>query len=223
MIDFLRGWTVNIVTLVIFIVLLEILVPSGKMKKFINLVSGFLIMITLITPFLKFINKDVDLKDLEFTESVQINQKDIEQKSKLLSKNQSNQVIEVYRQKIIGQLETYLKKEENIEDVKADISVDEDSGSGKYGEISRVYINLKIKGDKKGIDKVKSIEKIQIKSNGEIKVGNNQNMNINDEQEQKTKKTEDNVDSKLKNRLENKINELLGVSKENIIITQQYE
>jgi len=33
MIDFLRNWVVNIVTLVVFVMLIEMMLPSGKVKK----------------------------------------------------------------------------------------------------------------------------------------------------------------------------------------------
>lgn len=39
MIDFLRNWVVNIVTLVVFVMLIEMMLPSGKVKK--NCKSGY--------------------------------------------------------------------------------------------------------------------------------------------------------------------------------------
>lgn len=230
MIEFLRGWAINIVTLVIFIVLLEILVPSGKMKKYINLVSGFLIMITLITPFLKFIQKEHDLKGLEFSETVNINKIDIDQKSKLLGKNQSKQIIEVYRQKIINQLESYVEQNEDIESVKADVTVDEDSSSEKYGEIKRVYMSLNLKSQEESNSEIKIIPKVE-----KIQVGSGSGIWISNAHQIRESKTEENnmesqnadskniegskIDSRLNAQLKNKINELLGVEEENIIIT----
>jgi len=48
MIDFLRNWVVNIVTLVVFVMLIEMMLPSGKVKKIVNLVTGFILVIGLI-------------------------------------------------------------------------------------------------------------------------------------------------------------------------------
>ncbi|HEY9061316.1 MAG TPA: stage III sporulation protein AF [Pseudobacteroides sp.] len=232
MIEFLRGWTINIVTLVIFIVLLEILVPSGKMKKYINLISGFLIMITLITPFLKFIQKEQDLKGLEFSETVNINKIDIDQKSKLLSKNQSKQIIEVYRQKIITQLESYIKQNEEIESVKADVTVDEDSSSEKYGEIKRVYMSLNLKKSREEsnteIKMIPKVEKIQVGPGSGIWISNAHQIskskteyeNNVESQSVDSKNIEGSkIDNRLNAQLKKKINELLGVEEENIIIT----
>jgi stage III sporulation protein AF len=231
MVEFLRGWAINIVTLVIFIVLLEILVPSGKMNKYINLISGFLIMITLITPFLKFLQKDSDLKGLELSETININKMDIAEKSKLLGKSQSRQVIEVYRQKIINQLENYVKQNEEVESVNADVIVDEDSDSEKYGEIKRIYMSLNLK-DKvdgnKAVKMIPKVEKIQVGPGSGIWISNAHQINNSNTEEEKNMESKDvdsknvvskNIDSKLNTQLKNKINELLGVEKENIIIT----
>ena len=46
--EFLKSWVLNIVMLAIFIALLEIIVPSGKIKKFVNLISGFILILSLI-------------------------------------------------------------------------------------------------------------------------------------------------------------------------------
>jgi len=223
MIEFLRGWTINIVTLVIFIVLLEILIPSGRMKKYINLISGFLIMIALITPFLKFIQKDADLKGLELVETININKMDIDRKSKVLGNSQSKQVIEVYRQKIIAQLESYAKQNDEIESVKADVIIDEDPDSQKYGEIKRIYMSLNTKDkneNARAVSIIPRVEKIQVGPGSEISITNT-------DQRNKLSKGIDNsnennvVDSKLDTYLKNQINELLGVKKENIVITCQ--
>ena len=228
MIEFLRGWAINIVTLVIFIVLLEILVPSGRMKKYINLISGFLIMITLITPILKFIEKESDLKGLELFETININKMDIDKKSKVLSKSQSEQVIEVYRQKIISQLESYAAQNDEIESVKADVIVDEDLNSEKYGEIKRVYLSLNTKDEEdaaQSVSMIPKVEKIQVGPGSGISIANIHQTN---KRSAKTDKavtnnavTNNAVDSKLDTHLKDKINELLGVKKEDIIITCQ--
>jgi stage III sporulation protein AF len=52
MIEFLKSWVLNIATIAILLVLIEILIPSGKTKKLVNLISGFLLLITIIQPYI---------------------------------------------------------------------------------------------------------------------------------------------------------------------------
>lgn len=223
MIEFLKGWTLNIVTLVIFIVLLEILIPSGRMKKYINLISGFIIMIALITPVLKLIQKDDDLKAFELFETVNIGKMDIDTKSNVLSDSQSKQVVEVYRQKIIAQLESYAEQNDDIESVNADVIIDEDPNSQKYGEIKRVYMNLVMKDkneDARAVSIIPRVEKIQVGPGSKISIAN---VDQRDRISNGTDNSIENnvVDSKLDAYMKDQINELLGVKKENIVITCQ--
>jgi stage III sporulation protein AF len=57
---FLKEWILNIVTLSIFIILIEILIPSGKIKKVVNLVTGFILVIALINPILSLFKMDME-------------------------------------------------------------------------------------------------------------------------------------------------------------------
>jgi len=223
MIEFLKGWTLNIVTLVIFIVLLEILIPSGRMKKYINLISGFIIMIALITPVLKLIQKDDDLKAFELFETINISKMDIDSKSKVLSGSQSKQVMEVYRQRIIAQLESYAEQNDEIDSVNADVIIDEDPNSQKYGEIKRIYMNLVMKDkdeNARAVSIIPRVEKIQVGPGSKISIANTDQMDrISNESDNSIENNV--VDSKLDAYIKEQINELLGVKKENIVITCQ--
>lgn len=53
MLEFLRSWIINIVTISLILILFEIIVPSGKIKKIITLVSGFVLLIAVVNPFLQ--------------------------------------------------------------------------------------------------------------------------------------------------------------------------
>lgn len=203
MLDFLKGWVLNIVTLVMFIVLLEILIPSGKIKKFVNLISGFVLIIAIISPMLGLFNKGIDLKEFHMSSSNFIDRKEIEAKSRILKEQQMKQITEVYRKKLIRQLEETTKEIKGVADVQADVLIDEDYKSSSFGEIKRVYLNLKL-GDKgTGIKPVARIEKVEIGNGGKADSGNKE------------------IDVELKKTIENKINKSFGVQSENIVISLQ--
>jgi stage III sporulation protein AF len=200
MIGFLREWIVGIVTLVIFLLLIEIIVPSGKTKKFVNLISGFVLMIALINPFLKFSKMDIDLKSFQFSQSNYINKKDIEQKSKVMNDKQMKQISAVYRENIIRQLEDGVKGVKGISDVKADVIINEDYKSQAFGEVKRVYLSIKPEESK---DKVKPVKKVK-----KVSIGD----------DVKPKEDADKINSKLKGQIEEIVTRFLGVEKENIVI-----
>ena len=230
MIDFLKDWCINIVTLVIFIVLLEMLLPSGKMKKMINLVSGLILVIALINPVLGLMKKGVDLEDYQMANSNFIDKKEIMVNSEVLKEAQTRQITNVYRSKIISQLEGIAKEVKGVLDAKADVIINEDYRDENFGEVKKAYITLKLgeveadntskedKSDKEdktdGEDKtVKTIEPVKtVKSIGKVNVSTKKTVDSHE-------KSETRIDNKLKLKIENKIEKILNIQKENIIIS----
>lgn len=203
MIAFLRDWVVSIVTLVIFLILIEIIVPSGKTRKFVNLVSGFVLMIALINPFLKLSKTDIDLKGFQFSNSNYLSKKDIEEKSKVMNNMQMKQISAVYRENIINQLEEGVKGVKGVSDAKADVIINEDYKSKTFGEVKRVYLFIRPEENKSTIKPVKKVEKVSI--GGDVKP-----------KEEGVK-----INSKLESQLKERVIKFLGIERDNIVINLQ--
>lgn len=97
-IEFIKDWIVDIVYMSIFISFLEIVLPRGNMKRFIDMIIGFLIIIVVINPFIKFINKDIDIERNIFTNMNRFNIEYTENDS--IEDLQQNQITSVYINKI---------------------------------------------------------------------------------------------------------------------------
>ena len=201
MIEFIKSWVLNIVMLAIFIVLLEILVPSGKIKKFVNLISGFILIIAIINPVLGLINKDINIDTFFTADSNFIDRTQIEKDSKILNDEQMKQISELYRQKLIKQLEDSSKEVEGVSDASADIIINEDYNSSNFGDIKRAYISLKM--DNRENNTVKPIIKI-----GEVQIG----------AEKKPVNQGKKVDSAIRKKVEDKIYSQLGLQKDKLVI-----
>ncbi|MCX8129022.1 MAG: stage III sporulation protein AF [Clostridia bacterium] len=203
MVDFIRSWVFNVVTLVIFIVLIEILTPSGKTKKFISLVSGFILLVAILNPLLGIFDKGVDLKDIRISDSNFIDKQEIETSSKILNESQTKQIIKAYRKKLIGQLEDCTADIKGVSGVKADVLINEDINSKSFGEIKRAYFVL-VPGEKnEAIKPVAKVGRIQIKMGEEAE------------------KTSVPVDGETKKQIESRVNKIFGLEKENVVITVQ--
>lgn len=206
MIEFLKNWVLNIITLAILIVMLEIIMPSGKMKKFINLFSGFILIIAIINPVLGLFKNGINLNDFHISSGNFMARKEIEQKGKLLEEKQMKQITEAYRKKVIKQIEDSTREIDGIIDVKADLIINEDYKSQDFGEIRRVYLVLQT-GNKDGsISAVAPIKKVKIKSSEDL------NENVREKE----------VNSGIRKEIENRMNKL-GIHQDNIVISLQEE
>ena len=57
----LRHWIINIATVVLFITAVEMLLPNNNLKKYSKFVMGLILMVTLINPLIKLVDKDFNI------------------------------------------------------------------------------------------------------------------------------------------------------------------
>lgn len=201
MMDFLKSWVLNIVALGLLIVIFEIIVPSGKIKKFINLVAGFILIIAVINPFVTFFSKGFSFKDIQLTDSNVMDQKEMEQQSKNVDDKQKQQIVDVYRNKIKKRIEDTVKGMDGVSDAKANIVIEEDYESENFGGIISVSLEVVNAPSDKGIKPVNKVNKVEIGKDKEASVNKRE------------------VDKELKNKIEDKLSKLFDIEKNSIAIT----
>ena len=202
MLVFLKDWILNITALVLFLVVIEILMPSGRMKKYCGLVTGVILIIAIINPFLKLFNGNLNLEDIQVSNSNTIDRLEIEKNSKLLKDEEMKQITEVYRKKIIRQLEDNAMKSKGVVEAKGDVIINEDYNSDTFGEVKRAYLEITIAGENDEISPVVKVDEV----------------NIGKEKQQETSSSE--VEPKLRKQLEDNIINLFSLDRENIIISK---
>jgi stage III sporulation protein AF len=213
-VEFLKHWVLNIIALVMLIVLLEIIIPSGKTKKFVHLISGFILIIAIISPLLDLLAGDISVKDFEISTRYFIDRKEIEKKSRVLEDKHMKQITELYRKKIIEQIEQGAKQIDGIVHADGDVIINEDYKSSSFGEIKRVYLHVKLEPEEQGDRPVTEIKTEKIKIEGRGSSGKD-----NEDKEKMSGKEEKN--NVIKEKVEDKISETLAIQKENIAVTIQ--
>ncbi len=146
MLEFIKNWTVNIVTLVLFIVMIEMLLPKGRIKKYVNLLTGTILIIAIIEPFTGFFGRSFDFSAYQTAAAGTMDRKEIEKAGRLLEEEQVKQTIGIYRNRIIEQIERQAKEVEGVRGARADVIINEDHQSVTFGEIKRIYIEAEAEG-----------------------------------------------------------------------------
>ena len=223
MLAFLENWVFNIVILTILIILLEIILPSGKTRKFVKLISGFILIIALINPVLALFGKNFDFHGFEIAGSNYLDREEIVEKSRMLKESQMKEIAEVYRQKLIKQLEDRSEKLAGERRVTADVIINEDYTSESFGEIKRIYLYIGEAAKKDRIEPVAKVEKIEISKGSATDLdGAEDGKNaVNDESSSASGSTGAEVDQELKKSLEEEISRVFHVDSENIVISAQ--
>ena len=70
LIAFVRYWLQDIIMVFVIITIVEILLPNSNMRKYINMVVGFLIILVMISPFVQLLNPNYNI-DVNFGKTKQ--------------------------------------------------------------------------------------------------------------------------------------------------------
>lgn len=165
--ELLKLWVKDIAIIFVLISLIEIILPNDNMKRYIDMVTGLLVLTVIISPFVKFIQRDFSLDREVLNLAVQQINADYTADPKLLEL-QEKQIKDMY----IG-----IIKEEILELVNTSTECEIDS------------INLSIYEEEKNYGQIKEVEivlkKIKEQPNSEatIMVGKIEEIHIGDRKE----------------------------------------
>lgn len=136
-VEFLRSWVKDVAIIFIIISMIEILLPNNSMKRYIDMIIGFLVIIVIISPFIKLLNKDLDFEREVFKNNIEQNQ--LVYKDDLnLSSIQEEQIKEIYNTKIEEEIRTLVYETTGYIVDEVNINIYEDQSS--YGNIKDIEL-----------------------------------------------------------------------------------
>lgn len=138
--EFIFSWVKDIVLLFIIITLVDLVMPKGNMRRYINFVVGLLIIFTVVNPFINLSKIDFQLDREVF--------KNIDSQAKYdeaALNDQNNQIEVLYKDKLSADIKSYL--ESNTDYKISSISLDIHKGEDNFGNISHLDIYLGNQGE----------------------------------------------------------------------------
>lgn len=196
--DYISDWVKNIIIISTFLTLLEIILPNGNIKKYVDVLIALIIIIVIINPLIYFLSSDFNLKN-NMNSLYNINDESMEYFNNRNDINdiQKEQVIDEYISYIEIGIKEIIKNETNYEVVNIDLSLKENKN---YKEINSVSITLKQKDNKEDNESI-IINRIETVSIDRSVNKDHKTLNKDDE-----------------NTIKNLIKEHYNVSEENIFI-----
>ncbi len=172
MIEFLRNWVEQIAITIIIVSIFELILPDGKLKKYIKIILGVYVVFCIISPF-------VDNSLYSFDKLDEIDLSDYVENATLAENTTVNQesmdlrLQELYIQELENNIEAQVQ-EYGYNMSKCDIDADLNSSSENPG-IHSIKLELQEKG------RISNIESV------EINISNNTNIEEDQNNDQKTK------------------------------------
>ncbi|NMA86337.1 MAG: stage III sporulation protein AF, partial [Tissierellia bacterium] len=148
----------------ISISIVEIIIPNGNMKKYINMIIGFLIIFTIINPFIKLFQKDYNFNKNFYEkqiEGIDFLYRDNEE----LKEIQEEQIKSFYIGKFEQDLEELIAKSTDYQVERIQTTFNEGNGSEPLG-IKIFLIEGEKNMEKKNIIQIKKIQEVSIQEDG---------------------------------------------------------
>ncbi|QSQ10041.1 hypothetical protein H0A61_02433 [Koleobacter methoxysyntrophicus] len=161
MIEFLKNWIRSIVLIIFFAFLLEVFMPRSDLSRYIKVILGFLVIITVLSPVLSLFNLDFDFNQRIWAIKNDIEIQEITERGKSIQKDYNEQAIEQYKKGIVEQIKSHILDVVGLDESKIEINVEicEDIHDKDFGKLQGVEVIIDYsKKEEMGVKKIKPVE-----------------------------------------------------------------
>lgn len=138
----IKSWVVNIAAVAVLMILLDLLMPEGRLRKFSQLLTGFILMFVIINPILNLLGKGVPASFAGWSDETFLLSSQVRYKAGTLQEERNKQTLKLYRSMLLSDIQNRLESHEQVQKAEVDVVIHESTESEKYGQIRRLYIRL---------------------------------------------------------------------------------
>ncbi|AZR73546.1 stage III sporulation protein AF [Anoxybacter fermentans] len=162
MIEILKDWVRDLVIIVIFASLVEMLLPNSSIRKYLKIVISFFIFLTVLNPILSLIDSDFDVFYPFEDVSTKKEQQFIQHKGEAIKQHNRKLAITAFKRQLQQQIQALILTQPEVEKADVEVQVTE------KGQIQSVQISLSIVEERKSDPKDSEIKPVK---NVEISIG----------------------------------------------------
>lgn len=163
MIEMLKDWVRDLVIIVIFANLLEMLLPDSSMRKYLKLVMGFFILLTVLNPLLALLHADYQAFYPFTNLPGQKQQKVIQHQGEAMYQQNQEMAMAAFQQQLGQQMRGLILTQSEIQDAEVQVTSDE------KGNLQTVSIHIQILDENqkttissRRIDPIGSVDQVKI-------------------------------------------------------------
>lgn len=141
----IKSWAVNIAAVAVLMIILDLIMPEGRIRKFTQLLTGFVLMFVMINPVLGLFGKGVPASFAGWSDESLLLSSQVKSMTGSLQDERKKQTLELYRRMLLADIQNRLVGHEQIHEAEVDAVLNENMDSENYGQIRRLFINLTLK------------------------------------------------------------------------------
>lgn len=159
----IKAWLTSVLVTVIFMTVVDMILPSNNLKKYAKFVTGLIVIITILSPVFKIFNMQVRMEDYiaEYTTKLLDNESPVNNEE--IKKEINKKTIDAFKENLKKSIENYMYDSTGKKYQVTAINIVEDFNSIEFSkieylELKRIYGN----GD------IKPVENITIGEKGKV-------------------------------------------------------
>lgn len=160
----------NLVFLVLFVAYLEMLLPLRDFRKFMQVILGLFVMVTILNPLVSLFRQDFLPLDFELygrTEKQNGELRTILAQGRELQETTTEQARGTYIKHLEKQVEVLTRLIPGVATADAQVVLDDSASSQSFGAIDKVYLKIDLDEKKQVQSLIAPIEDIQIRTGGQ--------------------------------------------------------
>lgn len=162
MMDAISELVRNVTIIVLVAGFLEMLLPSGEIKRFVKAVLGLFILVSMLNPLLGFFDKNVVSEVLAWQDPLESTElTTILGQGEKMSQEMNEKAVDMYSKNLAKQIQTVVKLVKGVSWVEAEVFMKKSDKNPNYEAIEKVALVVRTtpNGDEKeGIDEIEPIK-----------------------------------------------------------------
>jgi stage III sporulation protein AF len=154
---FIKDWVTRVVVTVIFMVLVDMVLPNNNFKKYAKIATGLIVMITILSPVFRLFDSGINIEQ-KIQTYIYAFENDKTNFDRMAAEKEFNEkTIEAYKEKLKNSIEQSLYNKTGKKYSVQNMDINEDTESINFSEIK--YMELRQNSQEEGI---KPVEKVTI-------------------------------------------------------------
>lgn len=140
MIGFIKNWIIQVLVTVIFMILVDMILPNNNFKKYAKLATGLIVMITIITPVFKLFDRSMNVEETigNYITTFQDRESNIDRER--IEEDVNKKTVETYKEKLKEAIEQTIYNKTGEKYSVAEIEIVEDTSSYNFSEVKNIKI-----------------------------------------------------------------------------------
>jgi len=160
LIEFLKPWVINIVIIILFVIITDIVLPDGSMKRYVRVIIGIFVLLAIIQPFIHIKDIKYDFEKSYIETSIILDNKNLLDDKEVLGKYQKIKALEIYEKNLTDKITAAISYKESISknSIVVKLDINKDHQDSKFGTLNSVQVLIPKEEQTGNIEKIKKVE-----------------------------------------------------------------